>query len=59
MPVVRWAVAVGVLVGVLATAATAQAPVPAVQVTAGVGSISVTPAGPIAAGPTWPPCGPV
>jgi hypothetical protein len=52
MPVVRLAVAVGVLVGVLTTAATAQAPVPTVQVTAGAGSISVTPAGPIAAGPT-------
>jgi hypothetical protein len=52
MPVMRLAVAVAVLVGVLATAATAQAPVPTVQVTAGAGSISVTPAGPIAAGPT-------
>ena len=52
MPVVRLGVAVAVLVGVLATAATAQAPVPTVAVTAGPGSISVTPTAPIAAGPT-------
>jgi hypothetical protein len=52
MPVVRLAVGVGVVVAVLATAATAQAPVPTVSVSAGPGSISVTPAGPIAAGPT-------
>jgi hypothetical protein len=52
MPVARWAVAGVVFVGVLATAATAQAPVPTVSVSAGPGSISVTSAGPIAAGPT-------
>ncbi|HZC14069.1 MAG TPA: hypothetical protein VE270_08620 [Thermoleophilaceae bacterium] len=52
MPVARLGVAIVVLVGVLATAATAQAPVPTVAVAAGPGSISVTPSGPIAAGPT-------
>ncbi len=52
MRFVRWGVVVAVLVGVLATAATAQAPVPTVEVTASRGAISVTPAGPIAAGPT-------
>jgi hypothetical protein len=52
MPVMRLAVVIFALVGVLATAATAQAQVPTVQVTAGAGSISVTPATGIAAGPT-------
>jgi hypothetical protein len=52
MPVIRLGAAVAVLVGVLATAGTAQAPVPTVAVTVAPGSISVTPSAPVAAGPT-------
>lgn len=52
MRFMRWGVAVVVLVGVLATAATAQAPVPTVAVAASPGGITVTPTGSIAAGPT-------
>jgi hypothetical protein len=52
MAVIRLGVAAIVLIGVLATAATAQAPVPTVSVTVGPGSINVSSAGPIAAGPT-------
>ncbi len=52
MRAVRVSLVSMVIVAVLGTAATAQAPVPTVAVTVGKGSITLSPAGTIGAGPT-------
>ena len=52
MRAIRFAVVFVVAVGVLAAIATAQSPVPTVEVTVGKGSITLSPSDTIAAGPT-------